>query len=67
MRELTEKQLRTREKYSKKKSTTDKIYAFTIIFICIATIISFNSFITKANNSTDDLPNARNVCKARKS
>ncbi len=54
MSELTEKQIKTREKYSKKRSTTDKVYIITMIIVCVASIISFNKYITKANNSIND-------------
>ena len=55
MQEITEKQRRTREKYAKKDSISNKILVTMFSFLLISSIFVFGDRITKATNSTNDI------------
>lgn len=55
MQEISEKQRRTREKYAKKGSVSNKILIYMLVFLFISSIFVFGDRITKATNSTNDI------------
>ncbi|MBQ9280022.1 MAG: hypothetical protein IJ215_03125 [Clostridia bacterium] len=52
---MGEEQIITREKYSQNKNTNDKVIIILMIVLLISSFLVFQSSITKAQNSTDDL------------
>lgn len=55
MEVVSEKQRRTREKYSKKENKSQKVLAVTLAITIISTFFAFTDKIAKATNSTDNL------------
>lgn len=54
MGRASDEQIKTREKYSQNKNTNDKIFIILMIIFLISSFFTFQSSITKAENSTDD-------------
>ncbi len=52
---ITKKQARTRDKYKKKGTLSNKILIYTLIFLLFSAFFAFNDNITKAGNSTSDI------------
>ncbi len=55
MKVVSEKQRRTREKYSKKGNKSQKVLVATLIITVISTFFALSDNIAKATNSTDDV------------
>ena len=70
MKEITEKQRKTRDKYAKKNNNDKKILMVTIMLLLISSLVVFGDNIAKATNSTDDIlamiEPMQNILKAEK-